>query len=406
MDYANLLADMGKNDEAVTQYNLYIKNYPSDARAYKNVAIVYKRMNNIDSAITNYEKVLTLKADDVDVKKDLASCYHAKKDYLSALKYYDEVLKVNPQDLDVKINKAIAFHALNNYEDAIVLYQEVLKIKDNPTVSKNLVNAYVSQGHLDVKSGEYSKAAEYFQKAIAKDTANDYAYYGLAKAYQGLQMNDEAGEMYEKAIALRPDKALYSDEYGEFISALYSQQTTDSQAQVEDLPEILITENAETSESVLDMQKNKDLIAIGDENYKNKDYDVAVMNYQNALKINPNDEVTLLKIGNIYKMKNDNKNASDFYKKAIIVNPEYSDGWFNLGLVYANENNIPDAKKAFNRVVEINPEYAYAYFALAIAAETENNKEEALKNYKEFLKYNKDAANVAQVQEKIKKLEK
>jgi len=77
-----------------------------------------------------------------------------------------------------------------------------------------------------------------------------------------------------------------------------------------------------------------------------------------------------------------------------------------LGLVYANEKNLIEAKKSFQKVIELNPQYAYAYFALAYAAETENNKDEAIKNYKEFLKYNKDAANVAQVEEKIRNLEK
>ncbi|MFQ8625480.1 MAG: hypothetical protein ACLSA2_02875 [Candidatus Gastranaerophilaceae bacterium] len=36
------------------------------------------------------------------------------------------------------------------------------------------------------------------------------------------------------------------------------------------------------------------MIAIGDENYKKKNYDVSIRNYQDALKINPSDEVTLL----------------------------------------------------------------------------------------------------------------
>ena len=49
----------------------------------------------------------------------------------------------------------------------------------------------------------------------------------------------------------------------------------------------------------------------------NKEYDKAIENYQKALSSNPNDEVTLLKLGNIYKLKNDNKSAADFYKKSL-----------------------------------------------------------------------------------------
>lgn len=407
LDYANLLADMNKNTEALEQFKLYAEHYPNDARAYKNMAIVYKRTNDIDSAITNFEKALTYKASDMDIKKDLASCYHAKKDYISALKYYDEVLKAKPDDIDVKTNKAFALHALEQYDDAIALYEDVLTVKDNPTVKSNLTKAIVAEGFVCLNAKNFSKASEYFQKAVSKNSADDYAYYGLAKAYRGLELNEKAGEMYEKAIALNPDKALYSSEYGDFISALYSSQVNVSDTAVEELPDIALNDNGEIrTTQPLDLKKNKDLIALGDENYRKKDFDIAVQNYQAALNINPSDEVTLLKIGNIYKMKNDNRGAADFYKRAIVVKPDYADGWFNLGLVYANEKNMPEAKKSFNKVIEINPEYAYAYYALAIAAETEDNKTDALKYYKAFLQYNKDVNNVADVQNKIRSLEK
>ena len=150
---------------------------------------------------------------------------------------------------------------------------------------------------------------------------------------------------------------------------------------------------------------NKDLIQSGDENYKNKNYDQAIKDYQDALKIKPSDEVTLLKIGNIYKLKDDNKNAINFYKKAIVVNPNYSDGWFNLGLGYANDNNNNKAKECFHRVITLDPNYGYAYYALGIAYEQDGNKKEAVNNYKIFLTRNKDAALAKTIQEKIKTLE-
>lgn len=406
LDYANLLADMNKNAEAVEQYNIYIKNYPTDTRAFKNLAIVYKRMNNADMAITYYEKALAQTPNDIDIKKDLASCYHARKDYSLALKYYDDILKSNPNDLDVKANKAIALHALEFYSQAIPLYEELLAVKPNSTLDANLTKALVSQGHVYLDNKDYSKAIDTFEKCITRDRENDYAYYGLAKAYRGMELNEQAGEMYEKAIALNPDKTLYSNEYGEFISTLYSQQVNVANISNDVIPEISLSYEDDNSTAQLDMVKNQDLIATGDESYRTKNFDNAIKNYQEALKINPNDEVTLLKLGNIYKDKNDNKSAMDFYKKAIIVNPEYQDGWFNLGLVYVTENNFVEAKKAFNKVIELNPEYAYAYYALAYAAEVENNKIEAVKYYKSFLQYNKDTGMVSQVQSKIRSLEK
>ena len=117
------------------------------------------------------------------------------------------------------------------------------------------------------------------------------------------------------------------------------------------------------------------------------------------MKINPSDEVTLLKIGNVYKIKNDDANAINFYKKAIFVNPVYADGWFNLGLVYAGQKKVEDSKNCFNKVISINLEYAYAYYALGLAYESEKNTAEALKNYE-------DSKVVNQVKDKIKNMTK
>ena len=101
------------------------------------------------------------------------------------------------------------------------------------------------------------------------------------------------------------------------------------------------------------IKKNEDFISEGDKNYKNNNFDAAIKDYQDALQLVPNDAVTLLKLGNIYKMKEDNTKAINFYQKAIIVNPDYTDGWFNLGLAYANENNLIESQKSFEKVKEI-----------------------------------------------------
>lgn len=155
------------------------------------------------------------------------------------------------------------------------------------------------------------------------------------------------------------------------------------------------------------MKQNEDLITEGDNNFKNNNYDAAVKNYQNALQLVPNDEVTLLKLGNIYKMKEDNTKAINFYQKSIIVNPDYTDGWFNLGLAYANENNSIEAQKSFEKVISLDSNYnsGYAYYALGIAFEHQGKKEDAIKNYKQFIKHNNDKEMIENVQAQIKQLQ-
>ena len=345
------------------------------------------------------------------MKKEIAKCYHIQKDYENALKYYDEILAKDSKDLQVKTDKAIALHALNRYEEAIVLYEDILNWNDSKLIKDNLLTALMAQGNIELDASNFSKAAEYFEKAVEAGTKDSTAYFGLARAYRGSKMNEKAAEFYEEAINMSPENQLYSEEYADFIASTQNKEVA-SDVEVEvtedmEIPAVVVQDNtskADKEQAELDAQRNKEFIAIADENFKSKKFDDAVRNYQAALKINPSDEVTLLKLGNIYKAQNDMEKAVDFYKKSIFVNPSYADGWFNLGLVYANNDDIAGSKECFKRVISINSKYAYAYFALALAFETENNKEEAVKNYQKFLEYNTDETQVAPVLDKIKKL--
>ena len=158
---------------------------------------------------------------------------------------------------------------------------------------------------------------------------------------------------------------------------------------------------------VITIKQNEDFIAEGDKNFKNNNFDTAVKYYQDALQLVPNDEITLLKIGNIYKMKEENTKAINYYQKAIIVNPDYTDGWFNLGLAYANENNFIESQKSFERVISLDHDYnlGYAYYALGRALELQGKTNEAIKNYKLFTKYNNDKDMINTVQDQIKQLQ-
>jgi len=407
-DYANLLADMSKNTEAIAEYKKYAAAYPDDKRVYKNLGIVYQRQKDYKNAISNFEKSIALDAKDDEIVKSLAACYHFEKDYEKALKLYDEILISEPNDIETKTNKAIALHAMKNYEDAIAMYNDILTQKDSELIQNNLTDALVSQGKIELEKQNYSNATDTFIKAISRGTKDSEAYFGLARAYRACNNNEKATEYYEKAISLNPEKTLYSSEFAEFISEINSvkDNTESYSGEIQTVYISDTTSPQSNNEQDVNLKKNKDLILNGDELFKTKKYDESLNAYKEALVLNPSDSETLLKIGNIYQIKNDYKNAVDFYKKSIFVNPEYADGWFNLGLVYANKKQVDESKKCFNKAIEINNSYAYAYYALAVAFETEKNNAEAIRNYELFLKYNKDASAVSAVEDRIKSLSK
>jgi tetratricopeptide (TPR) repeat protein len=72
LDYANLLADMGKSQEAVTSYKEYLEYKPNDANAYYNLGVVYQKNSQYLDAIDSYKKALTNEPSNINAKKELA----------------------------------------------------------------------------------------------------------------------------------------------------------------------------------------------------------------------------------------------------------------------------------------------------------------------------------------------
>ncbi len=291
----------------------------------------------------------------------------------------------------------------------------MLKVKPNEEVTRNLSAALLTQAKIYYAESDYNKALPYFEKAAEVDKQNGYPLYMMARIYRQQEDTAKAGEYYEKAISLSPSNLEYSSEYADFISEAYNKEL--EAKPVEDTPPLetssaddnisIVTvtfedENAPKTE--VDKQYQK-LLGSADKNYKNKEYDLALTSYKEALSLNPTDEKTLLKIGNVYRAQKDNKNASSYYKKAILTDINYADAWFNLGLVNAEEKNTDEAIKAFRKVVDIDPTYSYAYFALGIAYESQNNVKEAVKNYQAFLQYSDDSNTMGIVREKLQVLQ-
>lgn len=192
---------------------------------------------------------------------------------------------------------------MKEYNGAAAIYTQLLTEKDNPNIQTNLTAALVSLGDEYLQAHNYSLATETFERAVERGTKDSYAYYGLAKSYRACGIDDKAAEYYEKAISMEPEKVEYSNEFAEFISSTQKTADVKTDTQPAEIKEVTLSMDEADKVEADDAQYNKDLIAIGDENYKKKNYDVSIRNYQDALKLNPSDEVTLLKLGNIYKIK-------------------------------------------------------------------------------------------------------
>ena len=95
-----------------------------------------------------------------------------------AIASYNNVLKYNPDNLDAKTDLGICY-AVGSTEPM----KGILMLRDVVSKNPNHENAQFNLGILSVKSGQYEKAVERFQKVLEINPARKEMYFMIGKAY-------------------------------------------------------------------------------------------------------------------------------------------------------------------------------------------------------------------------------
>ncbi|MEO5569813.1 MAG: tetratricopeptide repeat protein, partial [Bacteroidia bacterium] len=127
--------------------------------AYKNASDSSLKINMVDKAITNYTKVLELNPDNLDAKTDLAILYaEATPDPMKGIMMLREVIATNPNHENAQLNLGFLSVKSSQYEKALERFDKVLEI--NP----KHIDAYLLKAQVYVQMNEKQKAIDNFEK--------------------------------------------------------------------------------------------------------------------------------------------------------------------------------------------------------------------------------------------------
>jgi lipoprotein NlpI len=102
--------------------------------------------------------------------------------------------------------------------------------------------------------------------------------------------------------------------------------------------------------------------------YQNKrDYDRAIQDYDQAIRLDPDSALTRNNRGSAYQHKGDYERALQDYDQAIRLDATFAVAFNNRGRAHHFKENYAQAIRDYDQAIELDPDYALAYYNRALA---------------------------------------
>lgn len=152
------------------------------------------------------------------------------------------------------------------------------------------------------------------------------------------------------------------------------------------LTETNVTSSAQKPGAEADPDAVVNLLAAGNEHLHEGKLTEAIAKYDEALRLNPDDEDTHFNLAIALARAGRNEEAKQHYEEALRILPEYAEVHNNLGNLLMKENEFAEAMAHFEAALKSMPEHASAHNNLGTALGHQGKVNEAIPHFAEAVR--------------------
>ncbi len=273
--------------------------------------------------------------------------------YEKAEEYLENAIDLNPSNSDAFAELSRAQLRQEEYNEAMTNAQRALRLNNEDG------NALTVLGESYYFQNQPERAAEYFSQALQRNSENPIAAYRMGVILYEQQNYQQAVRYFSQAIDILSEK-LYEE------------------AERLHLPCFAEYNRAQAFNK---LGKNEEALASLD----------------NALRIQPQHEKSLILKGQILFKKAQQQNTAESYQEVVAVlrttvrhHPNAYDAHFILGRAYLALSEYGSAETSFEKAVQLNPQSYRAQYNLGLAYNRSGKFRSAVRAFEQAIQLNRD----------------
>jgi len=328
------------------------------------------------------------------------------KDWEMAVSFFQKALTLHYANPKIHFNLGLAYQTLLEQEvpgigsnnehlnKAMEAYREALKLKpDFPEAYYQLATLYQLQK-------DYARAASSLSKAIEVVGSSPKAVSTVAPDFLRSLLDLKLGDMDRLTGRYEEARGIYQKILSNLEKAPKSEKNALTQRELEILVHDRLAKVYQASQDfdaavreyneLLKLNPPSPLATLVHRNIgqiytRQSQYQEAIFEYQEALRLNPEDEESHLELSDVYMDLRQYPEAVVQLKEALRINPNYVEAYRALGEVYLKQNKTFEALSAYKQALQIRPEDPEALYGLGRVYARQQANSEAIQQYQKVL---------------------
>jgi putative PEP-CTERM system TPR-repeat lipoprotein len=353
---ADLLRAQGKNDDALVAYEKITRLDPANVNGHINRATIQIALQKFDDARNSIEAAQKISPDMFTVLYTQSLLDFSEGNHAKALESIQQVLGAAPEHLpSVLLAGAIQF-SLGSHIQAEQYLESYLK-----NVPGNIyANKLMASIHIKNRATEKALGLLIPMLDVVKGDPQLFAIAG--EAYMQTGDFSKAAEFFEEASEILPNSAPLHT-----ALAMSKLAVGDSDHAIAELE----------LASDLNTGSSRPGILLALTHLRLKEFDKALSATEDLIKSDPNNPLFYNLKGGVFMGKEDALQARASFNKALSLQSDYFPAISNLARLDIQDSKPDMAKKRFEAMLKNDPRNVQAMNALANLAQSQGNKEEA-----------------------------